>query len=144
MKPKALDLTKRLEAALRSEIAEQPDGCWSWTGRRHTGGYGQIKVFGRLVLAHRLAYEAWVGPIPDGFDVDHTCLNRLCINPAHLEAVTRQENVLRGRGPTAVNARKTHCLRGHPLSGSNLYVYNGRRQCKECQRQRDIKKRQVA
>lgn len=74
-----------------------------------------------------------VGPIPEGMDLDHTCRNRGCVNPEHLEPVTTQVNTLRGIGPTAENARKTHCKHGHPLEGDNLYVDpEGKRKCRAC------------
>jgi hypothetical protein len=83
---------------------------------------------------HRYAYEALVGPIPDGKQIDHLCRNRACCNPEHLEPVTIQENIRRGEGPQAINARKTHCIRGHALSGDNLYLVpkSGRRNCVIC------------
>jgi hypothetical protein len=63
------------------------------------------------------------------------CISRACCNVDHLEEVTSKENVLRGNGLTALNARKTHCLNGHKLSGDNLYIACGKRHCKECRRQ---------
>ena len=67
-------------------------GCWEWTGHVNNAGYGRVKND----YAHRLAYEMFVGPIPDGADLDHLCRRRSCVNPAHLEPVTRSENVRRG------------------------------------------------
>jgi hypothetical protein len=75
------------------------DACWEWTGSRTPHGYGQIRESGvgsALVHAHRVAYEAAVGPIPEGLEIDHLCRNRACCNPAHLEPVTHQENIQRG------------------------------------------------
>ena len=90
--------------------------CWVWKGAPIKNGYGQYRRKGtRSCYVHRLVYEALVGPIPEGKFLDHLCRNRLCVNPGHLEIVTNRENVLRGVGPTAVNAQKTHCKRGHPL-----------------------------
>ena len=91
---------------------------------------------GRLWGAHQLAYEAFIGSVPTGLEVDHICRVRDCLNPFHLEAVTHRENVLRGQGRAARQARQTHCLRGHPLAGENLY-YNARsrrRTCNTCRR----------
>ena len=89
-------------------------------------------------MAHRVSYEALVGPIPKDLCIDHLCRVRNCVNPAHLEPVTVRENILRGNGPTAVNARKAFCKRGHPLFGENLYrkVRNGwpARECRACKR----------
>jgi HNH endonuclease len=87
------------------------NGCWEWTGAQRRKGYGHMWVEGKDLSAHRLAFEASVGPIPAGYDIDHechneaahlglcdggalTCRHTLCINPAHLRAVTRRENLL--------------------------------------------------
>lgn len=81
-----------------------PNGCWIWTGGRKKAGYGQFGVDGKKVIAHRWSYQQFVGPIPDGYEVDHReCDNPPCVNPEHLEAITLREN--RDRR----NARKTHC-----------------------------------
>lgn len=111
-------------------------GCWEWQACRCSGGYGNFRHKGRVVVAHRLAYETLVGPIPEGLDIDHLCRNRKCVNPHHLEPVTRRENILRGEGQGAKHARKTHCQHGHPLSGENLYINpaSGQRVCRECLR----------
>ena len=102
--------------------------CWLWRASRDRSGYGRFKAATGVVGAHRVAYELLVGPIPDGLTLDHLCRVRHCVNPEHLEPVTHRENTLRGTGPTAENARKTHCLRGHALT-------HGRR-CMTCARNR--------
>jgi hypothetical protein len=68
------------------------DTCWLWTGAVNQDGYGQIRSSGKLVTVHRLSYETHVGPIPKGFEVDHTCLVRNCVNPAHFRLATRPQN----------------------------------------------------
>jgi hypothetical protein len=117
--------------------SDDPERCWIWTGLLGDGGYGRAYDPGtqRTVAAHRASYEAFIGPIPDGLVIDHLCRNRACVNPTHLEPVTQRVNVLRGEGPTAERARRTHCKEGHPLSGDNLYIHptRGHRSCKACQ-----------
>ena len=107
--------------------------CWNWTGCVMPGGYGQFRSDGEAI-AHRWSYKRFRGPIPDGMDIDHLCRNRRCVNPSHLEAVTRQENLLRGETIPAAKAAQTHCERGHPLSGDNLYITpsTGTRGCRTC------------
>jgi hypothetical protein len=87
-------------------------------------------------MAHRVAWELMRGPIPRGMTIDHLCRMPLCVNPSHLEVVTLKENVLRGFGSPAMNARKTHCLKGHPLTLDNVYLYRGSRSCRMCMRAR--------
>lgn len=77
--------------------ADKSGECWLWTGTIALNGYGLIyRQGGPLVGAHRLAYEVHVGPIPKGYELDHLCRVRRCVNPAHLEPVTHSENVRRG------------------------------------------------
>lgn len=115
-------------------------GCWLWNGFLGSGGYGQIVVQHRTHYAHRISYELHRGPIPEGMQLDHLCRVRRCVNPDHLEPVTPRLNTLRGTGPTAVNAQKTHCFRGHPLTPDNLdarLLRQGERVCVHCRRQYD-------
>lgn len=110
-------------------------GCVEWTGFLDRDGYGQFRPGGRessKVRAHRWAYEHFVGPIPEGMQLDHLCRNRACVSAAHLEAVTPRENTMRGVGPASLNARKTRCSKGHALSSDNTYTYGARRICKTC------------
>lgn len=114
-------------------------GCWEWTGELHYSnglGYGDLKVNKRMVKAHRFAWELLVGPIPDGLTIDHLCRNTSCVNPGHLEPVTLRVNVLRGEGPMAINARKTHCPQGHEYTPENTAVYRHSRSCRACHRAR--------
>ena len=118
------------------------DDCWNWTAAtNHTGearAYGQFWFDGKLVLAHRFAYELEVGPIPDGIDTDHLCRNRLCVRPDHLEPVTRAENKRRGLQGVPV----THCKRGHEFTPESTYVQpkSGCRACHVCKKERDRKR----
>lgn len=117
---------------LLSRVEFADDGCMTWTGFLDPDGYGQITVNGRTTRTHRFSYEHHVGLIPNGLVIDHLCRNRACVNPEHLEPVTPDENTRRGLAPTALNARKTHCKRGHPLSGYNLVPVPGGRSCRTC------------
>lgn len=110
-------------------------GCWLRGGAlRH--GYSPISVDGQQTYAHRVAYECFKGPIPDGLQIDHLCRVTNCCNPDHLEAVTQRENVMRSLGPSAFAVRKTHCLRGHSLEGATVWHYKGKRKCRPCSRLR--------
>jgi len=111
------------------------DDCWEWTGttvETHGNRYGTFQHNWKNVLVHRYSYELAYGPIPDGLVIDHTCRNGICVRPDHLEAVTNTVNILRGNGTPAVNLRKTHCKRGHPLTPENCWNRAGRRACKLC------------
>lgn len=122
----------------RRNITER--GCWEYTGSLINAGYGMTydATKKKYVKVCIYFYEHTVGPVPIGKILDHVCMNRACFNPAHLEPVTFRENVLRGTGPTAINARKTSCHNGHPyVEGSFKYELGdvGRR-CLICQRER--------
>jgi HNH endonuclease len=106
-----------------------PNGCWIWIKSRHPSGYGQFRANNKAVMAHRYAYQTFVGDIPAGLDLDHLCRNPACCNPFHLEPVTRKENLRRGIG----NSGKTHCKRGHQFTEHNTWIEkNGARHCKVC------------
>ena len=110
----------------------ETDGCWIWTSSV-VRGYGTFAVQTRKdVKAHRLAYEMWVGPIPEGLQIDHLCDNKLCVNPDHLKPATARENTLRSNNPAAQNARKTHCKRGHEFTPENTYMDKHMRNCRKC------------
>lgn len=108
------------------------DECWPWLASTMEGyGYFDERPFG-TGRAHRIAYMLLVGPIPAGLSLDHLCRNRGCVNPAHLEPVTWQVNLLRGRTIPAVNAAKTHCPAGHPYDEANTYWWRNQRTCRTC------------
>lgn len=116
---------------LRTRFSE---GCWLWLGATMANGYGRFAVQRRARLVHRVAYEHLRGKIPDGLTLDHKCRQRNCINPDHLEPVTNRDNILRGGGVSARNARKTHCDHGHEFTPANTYVNRGQRLCRLCRR----------
>lgn len=124
-------------------------GCWLWTGYRSRGGYAQISVSGGPCAkrsregAHRVAHELYKGPIPEGFDVDHLCRNPSCVNPDHLEAVTRNENIRRMMEATGVGPYAETCGKGHPWSEENTGHYgpSKARVCKTCHRERAVRYR---
>lgn len=125
-----------------SKVSKDADGCWRWMAASNGIGYGRMYYASKMRYAHRLSYEAERGPIPEGHDLDHLCRVRNCVNPYHLEAVTRRTNLLRGEGHTARNAAATRCPRGHAYDDVNTYnTPTGSRQCKECRRQANIKYR---
>lgn len=117
----------------------EPTGfCWYWIGGKTKGssGYGSFYWGGKHTVAHRWAYEFLVGPIAEGLELDHLCRNHPCVNPDHLEPVTRAENVRRGRGPDVTRELRrqvTCCPQGHPYAGDNLYTdMKGARHCRLC------------
>ena len=129
-----LPLEQRLE-----RLTDRSGECWLWVART-SDGYGLLTLNGKQRLAHRVSYEFYNGPIPDGLQIDHLCRVRNCINPAHLEPVTAKENRRRTepfRAPQPSRPPQAECIAGHPLSGDNLGVTGDRRYCRECQRRRN-------
>jgi hypothetical protein len=114
------------------------NGCVLWTGTRDALGYGRFFHLGRLVKPYRFAWERDHGPIPSGLEIDHLCRVPACVNPEHLEPVTHQENVRRGRLAQTNSeraARITHCPRGHAYDEFNTYrSKTGARRCRTCSR----------
>jgi hypothetical protein len=105
------------------------NGCWLWQGCRNPSGYGQIRVDRRNRLVHRVTYEHFVGPIPEGFELDHLCCTRACCNPDHLEPVTRRENVHRSDAMVL----RLVCASGHDLSDpANVMYMSRQRRCRPC------------
>jgi hypothetical protein len=125
-------MLERLPSRLQNNISPEPNsGCWLWLAC-DAQGYGRTFLDGRIYQAHRLVYETLVGTIPAGLVTDHICRVRCCVNPAHIELVTHKVNILRGTGVSAINATKTLCPLGHPLSGSNLVIEKDGRKCRVC------------
>jgi hypothetical protein len=143
-----------LEQRILSRIDRRgADDCWLWTDRITEAGYATYGVPGTTAFVHRWMYQRFVGPIPDGAELDHRChsddkrcpggpcVHRRCVNPQHLEAVSHRTNMLRGRGVSAENVVKTHCLNGHPFDAGNTYIHpkKGTRRCRACQSERSRK-----
>lgn len=114
----------------------QPNGCWFAPNKPMPSGYVRVEINGKGRALHRVYYEQFVGPIPEGLQLDHLCRTPRCVNPAHLEPVTPRENTMRSPiAPAALNAAKTHCPQDHPYEGENLVVnVNGQRCCRICLR----------
>lgn len=123
--------TVTLERVLSRIRIEPLTGCWLYTMKLNHNGYARIKFNNTRYMGHRFVYEAVKGPIPPDMEIDHLCRQRACLNPAHLEAVSHRENTLRSTAVSANNARKTHCLKGHPLTDEKI---GRQRVCKVCAR----------
>lgn len=140
----ALRPSREPQQRFMAKVTVLEDGCWRWGGAIQSNGYGSFGKggAGRAVLAHRWAYENWVGLIAGRLEVDHLChsrsttcaggkdcLHRRCVNPDHLEPVTRKVNASR-----SVPARKTHCAQGHLFDAANTRRNShGHRKCRTCQ-----------
>lgn len=142
-----LPVSEKTQARFWAKVA-LPDGngCMLWMGAKQLNGYGRFKAEDKSVLSHRFSYELAYGPIPEGMVLDHVrtrgCVNRHCVAPAHLEAVTQRENLLRGKTLPAANAGVTHCPQGHPYAGENVHDRTrGSRECRSCGRSRAQRKR---
>lgn len=116
--------------------------CIVWTGCIDRSGYGMFCGDEKFsVKAHRYIYEKTHGLIPPGLQIDHLCRNRACVNTAHLQSVTQQENMRRGCGVAVLNAAKTRCGNGHEYAGRNLISYRNMRYCRACMNERNRKQR---
>lgn len=125
--------------------------CWEWRGALDIDGYGIFRLYKKNHRAHRASYMLFneIELLDSKMHMDHLCRYRSCVNPDHLELVTPRENTLRGLdAKAAINARKTHCDKGHEFTKENTYCYvrktpkrnsgkiSGRpeRMCRCCQR----------
>lgn len=120
-------MSPEIQNRIYNNISPEPmSGCWLWTSNISKAGYARLSVNNRRQYVHRLSYEEFVGPIPDGLQIDHLCRVRCCVNPDHLEPVTHLENIRRGVWIDACRERSkriydemTHCINGHPLNEEN-------------------------
>lgn len=121
--------------SLSLRLRRGPGGCWLWTGATVKGGYGELKLGGRVVYVHRLAWQLLRGPLEQGLDLHHrvTCPKH-CANPDHLEPLTPTEHRRRHR--------RSHCKKGHPLDEANTYEKpSGERRCRLCHREGEAARR---
>ena len=141
-----MKLPDELPAQLRNKIAvDSATSCWLWQAARLHGKYGRVWFNGKNYAAHRIVYELLIGEITEE-TLDHLCGVCYCVNPNHLQPASVKDNILRGNGPPAQNARKTHCPVGHALdkrsSRSDGTTF---RYCSICSREhtrkRDAKRR---
>ena len=118
---------RRRELSLLRRRRTTNDGCWEWTGSVGLNGYGQYRNDERNMLIHRVAYELYVGPIPEWHDVHHRCGNRLCFNPGHLELLDKAEHQREHASP--------YCI----ACGADDWYYkpNGWRRCRPCHARRE-------
>jgi len=134
------DRKNPIQRFVKKYDVDELSGCWVWNTRTTPNGYAKFRTKGKDKQAHRWAYEFYIGPIPEGMQLDHLCRVRNCVSPYHLEPVTQQENILRGEGVAAVNAKKTHCLNGHEFTVDSVYQRNdNKRNCIQCARGRKRK-----
>lgn len=136
---------RRTELEVFFSHIESVDDCWQWGGYVQNAGYALMSTFQRTILAHRWAYQYFIEPIKNKFTLDHLCMNKLCVNPYHLEQVTRTTNIQRAglAGVALEESQKTHCPAGHPYEKFGKVYSNGTtaygttkyaRRCLECRR----------
>ena len=125
------------------EKVDKTTSCWNWTASLDRFGYGQFRYGKTMARAHRISYFIHKKELPSNIFLDHTCRNKKCVNPDHLEPVTNYENLKRGNH----NMNKQVCKRGHPIDIGNPNTYiqpsNKQRSCRMCNKERKQKYREV-
>ena len=119
---------RTLSDRIMDHVEVDSQGCWLWQGALDRDGYSKIKLSGRCRVGHRVSYETFVGPIPEGLTLDHLCRTPRCVNPKHLDPCTTEENTRR-----QPQNDSTLCRNGHPRTDESTYVSpGGHRQCRVC------------
>lgn len=136
----ALPIEQRI-ARWTHRLLRQDGECWAWCGARDRNGYGHVGIHGKHVPVHRAFYEFYIGEVPPGLELDHLCRRRNCVNPWHMEPVTRTVNMQRAIGVGQYDRshlKATHCTAGHELTAENVYVSGKykKRRCRICARAR--------
>jgi hypothetical protein len=127
-----MHLTKQ-EADRFASKHKRTQDCWTWQGPLDKDGYGTFYFRRMNRRAHRVAWFSIHGDLPDGYVINHTCRNRACVNPQHLQSIPASENTMRDSSAVAyINRQKTHCQKGHPFDRQ----YGGQRYCSICNREK--------
>jgi hypothetical protein len=125
-----MNFTQLLPNYVAQQIVVEPSGCWRWAGAVSGSGYGHVQTARRLVGAHRFVYARLVGPIADKHDLHHRCGLRTCVNPLHLEPLSRRAHMERDQRTDALVCRSGL----HDLTEPDAYIVRrtGKRQCRAC------------
>lgn len=135
-----------IKERFEAKVVRLANGCWQWTGFVDKNGYGHLATSRRKhIRAHIYSFEAKHGPVPDGLQLDHTCRNRWCCNPDHLEAVTQRVNIMRGQAPSVLIHNTGKCKRGHEMTPANTVRHKRGcvAYCKACYNERRARKREA-